>query len=75
VGAIVRGGPCREFHAVHPVEQPEDVEMGETVDIGETGLQRLRDLEHAFGLVFRAETLGNLRCLRERGSDVSNRLY
>src|SRR6266849_1258217 len=53
---------------------PDDDEMREALDVGEPRLKLGQDLEHSIGLVFGAEILGNLACVRVRTTHKSNRL-
>jgi hypothetical protein len=59
VGTIVGRRLAEQFEAFRLAEFPEDVEVGEAFNIGETGLEFGKDLEGAFGLVFGAEAFGD----------------
>jgi hypothetical protein len=64
MGAIVGRRHGLEVVADRPVKDPKNVEMRETLDVGETRLEVRKHLEHAFSLVLGARALGNLRCVR-----------
>jgi len=61
-----------EVEAVNAVEGPEDVEVGEALDVGEAGGELGQDAEDAFGLVLGAETFGDVGGGVVRADDVAD---
>ena len=60
VRAIVDGRSAEQFESLGAIEFPEDDEMGEAFDVGEAEFELGIDVENALGIVFYAETFGNL---------------
>ena len=60
VRAVVGGRVGGEVEAVDAVEGPEDVEVGEALDVGEAGGELGQEAEDAFGFVLRAEAFGDI---------------
>src|SRR5438309_10799659 len=52
-----------QFELRGAIELPDDDEMREALNVGETRLKLGQDLEHTIGLVFSAKTLGNFACV------------
>lgn len=60
VRPIVGRRGCGEFESLAAIKFPDDDQMGESLDVGEPGFEFGKDFEHAIGVVFRAETLGDV---------------
>jgi len=63
-----------QFFPGRAIELPDNEEMREAFDVSEPGLKLGQDLEHAIGLVFSIEALGNLARIFVRTADESNGL-
>ena len=63
-----------QFLSGRAIELPDDEEMREAFDVSEPGLKLRQDLEHAIGIVFGIEALGNLARALVRTTYKSNRL-
>src|SRR5437868_11343471 len=65
-------GWCAEqIEVAGAIELPEDEEVGEALDVGEAEREFGQDVEHAFGVVFGVETLGDFGAFLVRAGDKS----
>src|SRR3954465_77651 len=60
MGAVIGGRRGSQFESLAAIELPDDDEVREAFDVRETGFELRQDLQHAVGIVFRAETFGNI---------------
>jgi hypothetical protein len=72
VGTIVRGRCAEQVESLGAVELPDDDEMGEAFDVGEALFELGQDFEYAFGVVFSAETFGDVFGGGEGTADVAD---
>jgi hypothetical protein len=74
VRSIVERRCADQIEVTGSIELPDDEQMGETLDVGEPGLELRQNLEHTFCLVFRVKPLRNLRGSLVGAAHKSNRL-
>src|SRR5579864_4374596 len=60
VRSIVRRGRSEQFELSGSIEDPENDQVGKAVNIREAGFELGKNFQRPFGLVFCAETLGDL---------------
>lgn len=72
MGPIIGGRPRRQLDAIHAVEDPQHIEVRESLDVDEPRLEPGLDLQDAFRAMLRAEALRNLGRRRERGANAAD---
>ena len=72
----VIGGRCaHEFESLRAVEFPDDEQMGEPLDVSESGFKFRQNLQNADGLMLRAQAFGNFLSGFVGTADESNRVW
>lgn len=72
MGSVITRGRAQQFETLRAVKNPDDEEMREALDIGESSLEFRRYFERPFSLVLRTQTLRNLLSGLVRASYVTD---
>src|SRR5882672_8365593 len=69
---IVEGRRAEQIEPMRAIELPDDEEMREALDVGESRLKLRLNLQHTICLVLNAKAFGNFACVLVRTAHKSN---